>query len=889
MKKLSMQLDTRSREDMIHQMEELAASYTPEWKYHAQNPDVGSALISIYADMLAAMLQQYNQAPERDRSAFFQCMETVRKPAEAARGYVSFGMVRDAGAGAPVPAGTVLLGKNEQGESIKVETQKDIFVSTAKIKAVYATEGSRDRVERLAEEEGMIAGGFQSNLQEHSCLLGHSTIFSVTGETELQIAFTPGRENQNWDEVIGNPVQTGFSYFSELGEWEFREWSCNNHIIHLKKTKEMPDFTTEYREDKRPYMIRWQAKDIEAYAGLEIKDIVLGASGSGWKPEEIYTAESVEGSERYFPFGERPYVYGEFYVCSGEVLGKKGASVSLRFDMEFRRISQLIEPEAIPIHWKTVMKPSDFAKEKVLPITIGEVVWEYYNGTGFTRLFAEPLYSDIFMPPETEEEGTEPGDLERSKAGMPRTVEMNLTCPMDIQPFLVNAKQVYCIRARILRMNHAYVRNGYYLTPFISKMKLSYHYRNEMQKPEFCCIRNNLEEHWIQGCHGFVPFRKLESEKKTVYIGFDQPLREGPYGLYCGVPERNFERYLKQWNYEYFDGKGWKSLLLEDDTERLQKCGTWILFGNKEMEKKQLFGTEWYWIRIISGEDVSRKITEPDCKENSSIRLPVQELWWNTVPVLALTCGEQGNLMTGQIHQLSRSIRFINQVVNRHPLTGGKNSEKEEEAVRRISRSLRHQDRAVMTSDYEALAFEASRDVARAKAYANRNSEGEQAKGRITLVVLQENYQEVDSDFQSLREQIMESVLKRMPGIPSIQQKFSVIEPWFTEIQVSVVCVLLPHASVFVCREEIERQLNIFLNPMTGNFDGQGWEIGMAPKREQIRNAIRRCQSVEAVKKLVVKAYCNRGREIQEIDLEGNIPEYVVVVNGSHHIQFECF
>lgn len=979
-----MQLDKRTREDIIHEMEELAGSYTPEWKFRTRQGDAGSALLNIYSDMLVELLRQYNQIPERDRQRFFQMLGTRQRPAEPAGGYVSFGLAHPETEGTVVAAGTGLWGTGEDGKPVKLETQKEIYISNNQLGPVMYQDGERDQIYCLTETEGKFSAASKENLQEHVCCLGHSTVFHIGEDAELLITFQPRRESRDWDALIGDREKTGFSYSSGGREWQFETWSCHSHTIRLKKTKEMPDFEAAGGEEEACCSIRWRAKDIRAYTGLELTDIRIGAVCPAMSPDYVYTAEEQEGRQFFFPFGERPYSHGECYICANEVFEKRGAMIHLSLDMEFRKLPLLQEPVPLPIHWKTIMKQSDFPKTEELPVTIGEVVWEYYNGTGFTRLFTEPLYTHIFSPPIQD-----PVDSDQSGI---RSEQISFLCPKDIVPFLVNAETVYCIRIRILRMQHEYTVNGYYLSPFITHMEVSYDYRDFMQEPEHyrCC--NNLEEQRYTGRQPVIPFQPQPEPRPGIYIGFSKPLTGGPYGIYCEVEEGSALRSQKQWNYEYYDGREWSSLVLEDGTENLTKSGILMPFGNYNMRALRLFGTERYWLRLI-------RQSSPAVQEEP---IPLQEIWMNTVSVLAVeqapeeyltlpeaegciscplkqkniqqiqvwvneaylsreeqeeleqktevhrirneagmivqvwvlwkeaedirsmqpdtrfycverqegilgfSCGKQGflrgnrrenqvkavytwgggsrgNLREGQVTHISRSIRFLNQVVNHHRLFGGREEELPEEASARMERQLLHRNRAVMRSDYEALALESTREVKRVKAFSNRNGMGERQQGAITLVVLQEEYGK--KEFQTLKERIYEYIRSRMPGIRQVQRSFFIVEPWFTEIQVTAVCRIRPQDSVFACKAEAEERLDRFLNPLTGNSDGKGWKIGQAPCREQIRHVLHKTRGICQLQRMVVKAYCQRNGRLQEINLEGTLPEFLMVINGSYRFQ----
>ncbi|MCM1495490.1 MAG: baseplate J/gp47 family protein [Bacteroides sp.] len=981
-----MQLDKRTREDIIQEMEELAASYTPEWKFRTRQGDSGSALFHIYSDMLVEMLRRYNRVPEQDRQAFFRMLGARQKPAEPAQGYVSFGLVHPEAEGIGLPAGTGLWGAGEDGEPVKLETQKEVFITNNRMGPVLYQNGEQDRIYCLAEGEGTLSHTLSENLQKHVCWLGHSVVFHTGEEAELLIAFQSQRGSQDWDALIQDQEKTGFSYLSEQGEYPFEAWSCHNHIIRLKKTREMPGLGDWEGEPSSFCGIQWQAKDIRAYAGLEMTELLVGSVSPSIPPDYVYTAEGQEGCQRFFPFGERPYSYGTCSICSNEVFGKKGARIHLTLTIEFRKVPLLSEAVPLPVHWKTIMKQSDFPRLEEQPVTIDEVVWEYYNGTGFTRLFPESGYTDIFSP--LQEDAEQPGV---------RSERLSFFCPEDIAPVLVNARTVYCIRIRILRMQHEYAVNGYYLSPFVTQIEAAYDYEASMQEPELCRCLNNLEEHPYKKNRTWIPFLPQPDPHSGIYIGFSEPLSGGPYGIYLELAGRSGNQLKKQWNYEYYNGREWSSLVLEDGTGNLTKSGTLMPFGNYDMHALDLFGATRYWLRLIP-------LLEHTAAEPEEAELPIQEIWMNTVPVSAvekapeeyrtlpegegfLSCrltqkniqqiqvwvneshlsrkeqeelekttklhrlrneagiidqiwvlweeaeeirnlqpdarnyyierregilwffggtqsllpenrkerrikavytwggGRQGNLKEGQVTHLSRSIRFLNPVMNHHRLSGGKDEELPEEAVIRMGHQLLHGNRAVMLSDYEALALEAAREVKRVKAFSNRDGMGERQQGAITLVVLQEAYRQ--EAFPPLQEIIERYIRSRMPDIRQVQSRFYIVEPWFTEIQVTAVCKISSHASVFACKAEAEARMNQFLDPLTGNFDGKGWNIGQAPTREQIRNVLHRIRGICRLQRMVVKAYCRRNGRLQEMNLEGKLPEFLMIINGSHRFQME--
>lgn len=76
----------------------------------------------------------------------------------------------------------------------------------------------------------------------------------------------------------------------------------------------------------------------------------------------------------------------------------------------------------------------------------------------------------------------------------------------------------------------------------------------------------------------------------------------------------------------------------------------------------------------------------------------------------------------------------------------------------------------------------------------------------------------------------------------------------------------------FPLREKLIQKINTFLDPVTGNFDGTGWKIGVLPSVLQIENL---CSQVEEI--LYVK----------HISLKDESPSgcYVLGAGGNHEIE----
>ncbi len=84
----------------------LSESYTPEWRFDLENPDVGSAFALIYAEMFSKTIRLFNQSAEKNQISFFNHLEANMQPAIPAYGYLTFFLTESMEHGVEIPRGT---------------------------------------------------------------------------------------------------------------------------------------------------------------------------------------------------------------------------------------------------------------------------------------------------------------------------------------------------------------------------------------------------------------------------------------------------------------------------------------------------------------------------------------------------------------------------------------------------------------------------------------------------------------------------------------------------------------------------------------------------------------------------------------------------------------
>ena len=87
-------LDSRTQADLCARVEELAASYTPEWRFDRRDPDIGSTLALIYTGQMADNIRRLNQLPEKYHTEFVNLLGLTLKPAYPASGVAVVELLR---------------------------------------------------------------------------------------------------------------------------------------------------------------------------------------------------------------------------------------------------------------------------------------------------------------------------------------------------------------------------------------------------------------------------------------------------------------------------------------------------------------------------------------------------------------------------------------------------------------------------------------------------------------------------------------------------------------------------------------------------------------------------------------------------------------------------
>lgn len=846
-----------NQEYLLDILQNRAEQIVPEWKLDLEHPDIGTVLALLFTDMLAGSAKHFSLAVRDYPVHLYNMLGMDLLPSGEAGGYITFQTVNDEVPGAYVEQGSRVSGTDENGKVISYDTTEGLFVSSARYLAACFVDGQGDRISQLLSLP--LRAEKLTDRQSHELYIGHSYLLGIMTEGELIVNLHDVSDLRM--ETPSPEMMDGvrWFYYSTDGIIPFSEQRYEEGRIYLLKKKSMPAFAPFCMQDENCFWLKAEMGKMKPGEEIVFPGLSLASAGECIQADYIYDGNMELGGEDFLPFGERPYVWQEVFICSGEVLSKKGAEITLSFDWEIIEFPGDIKTVPEMINWKNIMKESDFPKTEPTNVSISAVSFEYYNGMGFTRIPGMNLYSGLF--------GTE------STSGSEKLI---FQCPEDICSCLVSAMETWCIRIRICRLSAPYAVDGVYRMPRIKNCLLAYRYGEAGMFAEHAFCRNQLKEEAVACMEKSIPFYHTFPAEKMLYLAFSRAMNEEEIRILFQILEGN-QQMVFSCRYEYYGQTGWQILKVYDDTLSLSRTGTISFTAEHDFRKKDFFGLEGYWIRIIWEAEENNTIASPE----KEVLPPIEGIYINSVAAAAVPgSGSMGNLPSGAVNSMGKSIGFISRVENIEAMSGGYDAEVTEQAVKRGATVLRHRNRAVTARDYEDIVQSRVRSIRQVRCFSGRNASGEKQPGHITLAVLP---QEGEMHFGQIRRNILDCLLPYMDKQLYQEKRLHIVEPSWVEIRIYMGIIASRSAKSYLLREKIRRRIQEFLHPVSGNFDHNGWRIGTLPNAVQIANL------------------CNQMEEIlymQHISLEqeSGAGIYILGCSGQHKIEItteegesECF
>lgn len=568
-------------------LEKLMKSYVPEFSYERDGKDSGSVLTSLCGQMIESSEKQYEKVLHKHKIQFLNLFDAMKtEPISAAKGYIKFIPVTGYEGDIMVPAGTQVMSSNSLAEDIIFETIHDMSATIAVPKVIVNTDKSQDRIVKTPyTEESEKIGAFDvsgENQSQHKMYLCFDDIFQNLEHLDfnLYIEMSNSEEQQSMMEYLAGDGVCFKILEPDETEVLFDQITAEADGLHFVKENYRPKKSV--RGKREGYYLILEAKD--PFPELYINKLEIGFGREDLVPEEIYVNGISEAIGAVLPFGKPLELYSEMMIENKEVLTKRGAEITLDFDLDYIAHKDIIEMPELSEEYKVIMKkPKKTAEMPVVQVKADHVIWEYLSHTGWKRIWKEEHIAAMF-------DGKQTG-----------LQKLSFICPDDME--IENEEgSGGRIRARLLRAENIYKVPALYLCPRITGLKLSYSYEHQRRSPDYAYVRNCFDEREItrELIHGdgMKIFHNQEQERRSMYIGFDAPIWGTPLSIYFDI--ENYSDIPIDFSVEYLSDHGFVTLKVEDHTDGFLGSGNMLMMIPKDMAKKRLYGYEGYFLRFVN-------------------------------------------------------------------------------------------------------------------------------------------------------------------------------------------------------------------------------------------------------------------------------------------------
>lgn len=616
-------LDSRDRRDILEELRTLAASYVPEWRWDDRQPDAGVVLAHIYAELMENTISKYNRSMYNHYLSFLNLLGTRLMPPSPAEGMVSVGVIPGTG-GAHIPQGTaVYAAAGTETGRVFYETTEAVYALDTEVDRVFFTSARRDSIvcayDRGREDNVPIRlfdFGAYPELQSHVLYFREDELFYTKDRLDLTVSIAHDRSAKQRGramELLADPDSAVWEYHS-AGGWRAVEQAAST-AQGIRLLGKQGSAAVKRGDGEQQGLLRCRLRQVPP-GGMYLTGVSWTGQGANLAADALSCGVTELPGENFSPFGDVLSIFTDFNLSSREAFTKPGALIELNFELDFFKtpIERPAEPDNT--QYRSFMTEEDFGTVREQDVLIERVLWEYWNGLGWARLFPTGENEDLFTP---KEQGA-------------RHRKLTFVCPPDMADAAVGAAEGPFLRARIDKLSSMTARAGHYIVPFVRRLELSYHYETPIQSRGIW-VESNLESRLRP-----LPDSGLEPlvtaglcPAPAMYLCLTGPLSDGPVRIFWDV-EEGVHPDPAPLLWEYYGrtpsgAPGWKSIEVMDLTRNATKSAVVTLVGKKDFVRARFFGAEGYFIRLV---DSGRHYDGADPRKCPVLR----GIWPNTVPVV---------------------------------------------------------------------------------------------------------------------------------------------------------------------------------------------------------------------------------------------------------------
>lgn len=566
-------LDSRTKENIVEKVAELAAQYLPAWRVDDDTEDPAVALTALYSEMFAQTIDRFNQVPLKLYTEYLNLLGVTEPGPVPAKGIVRFTVHEGITDKIYVEGGTGLFISRDNEPPVVYETDNGVDATPAKLQSVFYTDARDGVIQKLDLTKPMPFFGPSKavNLQKHTLRILHKEVLSMTGKGTVEVLLDCGNSQITSSVVrkLTDPETASWVYSDGVNYETFGSVTESAGKILLEKTKEGPMESIEVRMKNMT-------------GEIIVREILLSSRSDEDIPASEMLSEDlpVNPEEGGYCFGKNMSVFDSFYLRQDEVFSKRGAQVSLTFDLSFLQHTT-VDSRVQYSFDKNIIDKNDAVSIIPEDVYISHVVWEYYNGYGWSQLFVKGK-RNLFS-------GKEEGPL-----------SISFTVPENIRPVGQTAEEGFYIRARIVDIENQFSNIPNYILPFIKGVTCRFDY-SVKRAPELLLAENNGSSTELCPGSGISEYQmKIYEEMTGNFRSMLLCFSSSPHGLPLSLMfELNGRVSLGQaLSFEAYDGTAFRKVSIEDGTNNFEHSGIVQIYLHEELPKASFFSEEGYWLRV---------------------------------------------------------------------------------------------------------------------------------------------------------------------------------------------------------------------------------------------------------------------------------------------------
>lgn len=211
--------------------------------------------------------------------------------------------------------------------------------------------------------------------------------------------------------------------------------------------------------------------------------------------------------------------------------------------------------------------------------------------------------------------------------------------------------------------------------------------------------------------------------------------------------------------------------------------------------------------------------------------------------------GTIGNVGAHTLNVLKSSIPYVASVINKSAAAGGLDPESLDAARFRAPQVIKTRDRAITAGDFEFLALEASRRVARARCIQVRTDSTASSvpPGTVELLIVPLVPADHARTIESLQPppELLETVRTFLDDRRILGTQLVVDGPAYVGVSVEASILVQRHRNGDEVRADVAARIREYLDPLLGGPDGTGWPFGRDLYLSEMQSVVQSVPGVE--------------------------------------------